>query len=213
MEAADVTGGEGCDRYRRGWRAGPRARLFSGAQRSARSSSTTLTRRLPTKSPRKSAQTGGEALAIAASVTDEVAIGAMVEQTLSKWGRVDILVNNAGILRDKSFAKMSSGGLPAGGRSPFDGGGDLHESGVGHHARAAPWPHDHDDLVVRPLRQLRPGQLWRREDGVGRADADARHRGREIRHPCQLPGPDRRDPDDARASCRAKVWKCSIRRW
>ena len=53
--------------------------------------------------------TGGEALAIAASVTDEVAIGAMVEQTLSKWGRVDILVNNAGILRDKSFAKMTLG--------------------------------------------------------------------------------------------------------
>jgi NAD(P)-dependent dehydrogenase (short-subunit alcohol dehydrogenase family) len=53
--------------------------------------------------------TGGEALAIAASVTDEVAIGAMVAQTMSKWGRVDILVNNAGILRDKSFAKMALG--------------------------------------------------------------------------------------------------------
>lgn len=50
---------------------------------------------------------GGEALAIAASVTDEAAIGALVAQTMSKWGRVDILVNNAGILRDKSFAKMT----------------------------------------------------------------------------------------------------------
>jgi NAD(P)-dependent dehydrogenase (short-subunit alcohol dehydrogenase family) len=30
----------------------------------------------------------------------------MVEDVMTKWGRVDILVNNAGILRDKSFAKM-----------------------------------------------------------------------------------------------------------
>jgi NAD(P)-dependent dehydrogenase (short-subunit alcohol dehydrogenase family) len=51
--------------------------------------------------------TGGEALACAASVTDEAAIDAMVAQTMSQWGRVDILVNNAGILRDKSFAKMT----------------------------------------------------------------------------------------------------------
>ncbi|MEW4449425.1 SDR family NAD(P)-dependent oxidoreductase [Qipengyuania sp. JC766] len=50
---------------------------------------------------------GGEAFAIAASVTDEAAVGAMVEQTVARWGKVDILVNNAGILRDKSFAKMS----------------------------------------------------------------------------------------------------------
>ncbi|MBB6427758.1 SDR family NAD(P)-dependent oxidoreductase [Sphingopyxis sp. JAI128] len=50
---------------------------------------------------------GGEALAIAASVTDEAAVGAMVRDTQGTWGRIDILVNNAGILRDKSFAKMS----------------------------------------------------------------------------------------------------------
>lgn len=49
---------------------------------------------------------GFEALAIAASVTDEPGVGSMVRQTLDRWGRVDILVNNAGILRDKSFAKM-----------------------------------------------------------------------------------------------------------
>jgi NAD(P)-dependent dehydrogenase (short-subunit alcohol dehydrogenase family) len=53
------------------------------------------------------AAAGGEALAVAASVTDEAAVAAMVEQAISAWGRVDILVNNAGILRDKSFAKMS----------------------------------------------------------------------------------------------------------
>ncbi len=50
---------------------------------------------------------GGEALSVAASVTDEAAVLAMVDATLARWGRVDILVNNAGILRDKSFAKMT----------------------------------------------------------------------------------------------------------
>ena len=49
---------------------------------------------------------GGEAIANGASVTDFVAVQAMVQQAVDAWGRVDILVNNAGILRDKSFAKM-----------------------------------------------------------------------------------------------------------
>jgi NAD(P)-dependent dehydrogenase (short-subunit alcohol dehydrogenase family) len=50
---------------------------------------------------------GGEALANTGSVTDPVAVQAMVDQAMQAWGRVDILVNNAGILRDKSFSKMS----------------------------------------------------------------------------------------------------------
>jgi NAD(P)-dependent dehydrogenase (short-subunit alcohol dehydrogenase family) len=50
---------------------------------------------------------GHEAVGIAASVTDEVAVGAMVRQVIARWQRIDILVSNAGILRDKSFAKMS----------------------------------------------------------------------------------------------------------
>jgi NAD(P)-dependent dehydrogenase (short-subunit alcohol dehydrogenase family) len=45
-------------------------------------------------------------MANGASVTDEAAVAAMVQQALDAWGRIDILVNNAGILRDKSFAKM-----------------------------------------------------------------------------------------------------------
>jgi NAD(P)-dependent dehydrogenase (short-subunit alcohol dehydrogenase family) len=49
---------------------------------------------------------GGEAIANQASVTDAVAVQAMVQQAMDAWGRVDILVNNAGILRDKSFTKM-----------------------------------------------------------------------------------------------------------
>jgi NAD(P)-dependent dehydrogenase (short-subunit alcohol dehydrogenase family) len=50
---------------------------------------------------------GLEAAAIAASVTDEAGVAAMVRQTIDRWGRIDILINNAGILRDKSFAKMT----------------------------------------------------------------------------------------------------------
>lgn len=50
---------------------------------------------------------GGQAIASDASVTDEAAVAAMVQQALAAWGRIDILVNNAGILRDKSFGKMS----------------------------------------------------------------------------------------------------------
>ena len=53
------------------------------------------------------AATGGEALAVTGSVTDEAAVAAMVARVMDHWGRIDILVNNAGILRDKSFAKMS----------------------------------------------------------------------------------------------------------
>ena len=49
---------------------------------------------------------GGEAFGVAASVTDEAAVDAMVGQIMARWGRVDILISNAGILRDKTFAKM-----------------------------------------------------------------------------------------------------------
>ena len=49
---------------------------------------------------------GGEAIASGASVTDTSSVQDMLDQTMSKWGRVDILVNNAGILRDKTFAKL-----------------------------------------------------------------------------------------------------------
>ena len=49
---------------------------------------------------------GGTAVANGASVTDLNEVQAMVDETMSNWGRIDILVNNAGILRDKTFAKM-----------------------------------------------------------------------------------------------------------
>lgn len=49
---------------------------------------------------------GGEALAVAADVSDLGQVQAMVGQATARWGGVDILVNNAGILRDRSFGKL-----------------------------------------------------------------------------------------------------------
>jgi NAD(P)-dependent dehydrogenase (short-subunit alcohol dehydrogenase family) len=52
------------------------------------------------------AAAGGEAIADGASVTNDAGVAAMVERTMSRWGRIDALIANAGILRDKTFAKM-----------------------------------------------------------------------------------------------------------
>ena len=49
---------------------------------------------------------GGEAVANGASVTDDVGVGRMVQETMDRWGRIDIIIANAGVLRDKSFSKM-----------------------------------------------------------------------------------------------------------
>ena len=38
---------------------------------------------------------GGSALPLVCDVTDETAVGTMVEAVLDKWGRIDVLVNNA----------------------------------------------------------------------------------------------------------------------
>jgi NAD(P)-dependent dehydrogenase (short-subunit alcohol dehydrogenase family) len=75
---------------------------------------------------------GGEALANGASVTDFVAVQAMVQQAVDAWGRVDILVNNAGILRDKSFAKMEM--------DDFRLVVEVHLMGAAHCCKAV-WPH------------------------------------------------------------------------
>ena len=51
---------------------------------------------------------GGEAMADGGNVTDPQQMQAMAGKARSAWGAVHILINNAGILRDKSFAKMST---------------------------------------------------------------------------------------------------------
>jgi NAD(P)-dependent dehydrogenase (short-subunit alcohol dehydrogenase family) len=50
---------------------------------------------------------GRKAIASALSISDPKNAEAIVDTTLSAFGRVDILINNAGILRDRMFHKMS----------------------------------------------------------------------------------------------------------
>ena len=49
---------------------------------------------------------GGQAIANYGSVTNRDDAKAMVEDTVSAFGKIDILIANAGILRDKSFKNM-----------------------------------------------------------------------------------------------------------
>ena len=49
---------------------------------------------------------GGEAIANGANVCSEDDVKTMVEDVMTKWGRVDILVNNAGITRDNLAMRM-----------------------------------------------------------------------------------------------------------
>lgn len=50
---------------------------------------------------------GGEAIAVAADVSQPEQVDSLVQTTLDKWGRVDVLVNNAGITRDTLLLRMS----------------------------------------------------------------------------------------------------------
>ena len=52
-------------------------------------------------------ETRGDAFGFAVDVRDMASIEAMVDATVSKWGRVDVLVNNAGIVADAQMKNMS----------------------------------------------------------------------------------------------------------
>ena len=49
---------------------------------------------------------GGQALAVAADVSDAEAVQRVLETTLERFGRIDVLVNNAGITRDQLLLRM-----------------------------------------------------------------------------------------------------------
>ena len=125
---------------------------------------------------------GGEAVANNASVTDSVAVQAMVQQAMDAWGRVDILVNNAGILRDKSFAKMEI--------EDFELVLNVHLMGAVHCCKAV-WPIMNAQKYGRIIMttsssglygKLWPVQLRRGQDGAGGLDANLVHRRRQERH-------------------------------
>jgi 3-oxoacyl-[acyl-carrier protein] reductase len=51
--------------------------------------------------------TGGEAFAVKANVSDSNAVKEMMKIIVGKWGKIDILVNNAGIVKDNLILRMS----------------------------------------------------------------------------------------------------------
>lgn len=55
---------------------------------------------------KEAAALGVESFAILADVTDDSACRSMIEQTVSKWGRLDVLVNNAGTTKFIPFEKL-----------------------------------------------------------------------------------------------------------
>ena len=112
---------------------------------------------------------GGEAVADTNSVATPEGGEAIVQTALDAFGRVDIVINNAGILRDKSFHNMTPDLL-----DPVI---DVHLKGAFNVTKPA-WVRMREQgygrivsTVVggRHLRQLRPDQLRRREDGPRRA--------------------------------------------
>lgn len=56
---------------------------------------------------REIAASGGEALALAGSVTVKAEVEQVVQSILQRWGRLDILINNAGVIRDALLPRMS----------------------------------------------------------------------------------------------------------
>ena len=53
------------------------------------------------------AEAGGETMTVAADVSDEAAVAAMLAAVVARFGTVHVLVNNAGIQRDSALVDMS----------------------------------------------------------------------------------------------------------
>src|SRR5437868_15350742 len=51
---------------------------------------------------------GGDVLTVRADLTDEKAVGEMVDKTLARFGRVDVLVNCAADWRSKRFEAVTA---------------------------------------------------------------------------------------------------------
>ncbi|HAS74992.1 MAG TPA: 3-oxoacyl-ACP reductase [Clostridiales bacterium UBA8960] len=72
---------------------------------------------------------GGEVLAYEVNVTSRESVQTMIDDVVSKWGKVDILVNNAGITADSQLLKMEE--------SDFDKVIDVNLKGVFNCGQAA----------------------------------------------------------------------------
>jgi NAD(P)-dependent dehydrogenase (short-subunit alcohol dehydrogenase family) len=51
---------------------------------------------------------GGRGMASNADITSRDAVEAMVDETMTRFGRIDILINNAGIMSDVAFANLTA---------------------------------------------------------------------------------------------------------
>ena len=56
---------------------------------------------------KKLSDSGTEAVAVTADVTEPDQVSALVEKTAKEFGRIDVLVNNAGVTRDTLLIRMS----------------------------------------------------------------------------------------------------------
>ena len=120
-------------------------------------------------------EAGGKAVANYDSVATPEGGEAIIKTALDNFGKVDIVINNAGILRDKTLRRSSS-------REDLEAVLDVHLKGAffvtqpafrvdeGERLR----PHRLHVVGRRHLRQLRPDQLRRGEDGPRRPVERAR---------------------------------------
>ena len=158
------------------------------ARRGARSWSTTSVARSTAAGPRAAQRVvdeitaGREGRADHDSVATAEGGEAIVQAALAAFGRVDVLVNNAGILRDKAFHKMEPDHDRRRHRRPPQGRALRQPASLSADARTGLRTDHQHQLGLRPVRQLRSGQLWRSQGRAGRADARARHGGCRTRH-------------------------------
>ena len=105
---------------------------------------------------------GGEAVSNGDSCSSWEGAQRMVNTAIETFGDLHVVVNNAGILRDRVLVNMTE------------------EECLGNDARAELWPHPHDGIFNRALRQFRPDQLWRGQAGARGIHQVALPRRREI---------------------------------
>ena len=121
----------------------------------------------------------------------------VIDEILIHYKRIDYLVNNAGITRDRTAIKLSMLDWEAGNpHQPFRA--VLHVPGS---SPPLPRPgiraHSQYQLVRRPDRPIRPGQLLSRQSRPLRPDQDARPRDRHQGHHRQLRAAGRDQDRDA----------------
>ncbi len=142
-------------------------------------------------------EAGGRAVANYDSVAEPEGAENIIKTAIDEFGEVDGVVSNAGILRDGTFHKMTFENWDAVLKVHLYGGYNVHPRRVAALPRAELRPRRRRDLDQRPVRQLRAGQLRRRQARPRRPDQHAGPGRREVQHQGQRRRADRRDPHDA----------------